>query len=77
TSDVPGCRETVVDGRNGYLCQVRSGTDLAAKMLRVLGLPAADLQRMGQASRHLAETRFDEQLVLDKYLTAVAEIRPA
>jgi glycosyltransferase involved in cell wall biosynthesis len=77
TTDVPGCRETVVDGRNGYLCQVRSGADLAAKMLQVLGLPAADLQRMGQASRHLAETRFDEQLVLDKYLTAVAEVRRA
>ena len=75
TTDVPGCRETVVEGQNGYLCQVRSGADLAAKMLQVLQLPAAELQRMGQASRYLAETKFDEQLVLDKYLTAVAMVR--
>ncbi len=76
TTDVPGCRETVVDGRNGYLCQVRSGADLAAGMLRVLRLPAADLQRMGQASRELAETKFDEKLVLAQYLAAVAAVQP-
>ena len=75
TTDVPGCRETVVDGHNGYLCQVRSGADLATKMLQVLRLSEVDLQQMGQASRHLAETKFDEKLVLDKYLTAVANVR--
>jgi len=75
TTDVPGCRETVADGRNGYLCQVRSGPDLAAKMLQVLRLPAADLRGMGQNSRYLAETKFDEKLVLAKYLSAVAEVR--
>ena len=74
TTDVPGCRETVVDGRNGYLCQVRSGPDLAAKMQHVLALSEADLQRMGQASRELAETKFDEQLVLRQYLAAVAGV---
>jgi glycosyltransferase involved in cell wall biosynthesis len=76
TTDVPGCRETVVDGQNGYLCQVRSGPDLAAKMLAVLRLPEADLQRMAQASRHLAETKFDERLVLDQYLQAIAALPP-
>ena len=75
TTDVPGCRETVVDGYNGYLCQVRSGSDLAAKMLQVLQLPAADLERMARASRELAQTKFDEQIVLQKYLAAVAEVR--
>lgn len=75
TTDVPGCRETVQDGYNGYLCQVRSAPDLAAKMLQVLQLPDGDLQRMAQASRQLAETKFDEQIVLQKYLDAVAAVR--
>ena len=75
TTDVPGCRETVVDGRNGYLCQVRSGEDLAAKMRQVYALSDADLAEMGQASRRLAETKFDEQLVLHQYLDAVAAVR--
>ena len=75
TTDVPGCRETVVDGLNGYLCQVRSGDDLAAKMLQVVRLSAGDLQRVGQARRQLAETKFDEKLVLDKYLAALASVK--
>jgi glycosyltransferase involved in cell wall biosynthesis len=74
TTDVPGCRETVVDGHNGYLCQVRSGADLAAKMLQVLALPTPELERMAQASRQLAETKFDERLVLGQYLQAISEL---
>ena len=74
TTDVPGCRETVVNGRNGYLCQVRNSEDLAAKMLQVLRLPEAELQGMGQNSRYLAEIKFDEKLVMDQYLAAVAAV---
>ncbi|WBA40744.1 glycosyltransferase family 4 protein [Hymenobacter canadensis] len=74
TTDVPGCRETVVDGQNGLLCEVRNAADLAAKMLQILRLPAAELEQMGRAGRHLAETKFDERIVLDKYLREVAAV---
>ncbi|RYY18858.1 MAG: glycosyltransferase family 1 protein [Cytophagaceae bacterium] len=73
TTDVPGCRETVQNGHNGYLCQVRSADDLAAKLLAMAQLPAARLAAMGAASRQLATEKFDEQLVLHEYLAAVAE----
>jgi glycosyltransferase involved in cell wall biosynthesis len=74
TTDVPGCRETVQDSVNGLLCQVRDAADLAAKMLQVLRLSDTALATMGKASRHLAEQKFDEQIVLDKYLHVVAEV---
>ncbi|GAA4013558.1 glycosyltransferase family 4 protein [Hymenobacter fastidiosus] len=74
TTDVPGCRETVVDGRNGLLCRVRDGADLAAKMLQVLQLDEAALQAMGRAGRQLAEQKFDEKIVLDKYLQIVEDV---
>ena len=74
TTNVPGCRETVVDGQNGLLCEVRNAQDLADKMLRILALPDAALEQMGRAGRHLAETKFDERIVLDKYLREVAAV---
>ncbi|MBC6610906.1 glycosyltransferase family 4 protein [Hymenobacter sp. BT507] len=74
TTDVPGCRETVVPGYNGLLCQVRDAADLAEKMLQVQQLSDTDLAQMGHASRQLAVDKFDEQLVLDKYLRIVDEI---
>jgi glycosyltransferase involved in cell wall biosynthesis len=73
TTDVPGCRETVQHGRNGYLCQVRDAADLAAKLQAMAQLSAARLSAMGQASRELAEEKFDEKFVLSQYLAAVAE----
>lgn len=77
TTDVPGCRETVEHGRNGLLCQVRNAPDLAAKMLHILRLPAHTLEAMGTAGRQLAETKFDEQIVLNKYLEEVASVGAA
>ena len=73
TTDVPGCRETVQHGHNGYLCQVRSADDLAAKLLQMAQLLPARLAVMGEASRQLAEEKFDENLVLREYLSAVTE----
>lgn len=58
TTDVPGCRETVIDGVNGFMVPARDTDALAAAMQRFIddqGLIAS----MGQRSRELAERRFD------------------
>ena len=72
TTDVPGCREVVTDGLNGFLCAARDGTALGTAMARTAALPDADLRRLGAASRALAVTRFDQQIVIDLYLAAIA-----
>src|SRR5688572_12525732 len=64
TTNVPGCKETVIDNLNGYLCEVRNAEDLASKMEKVLQLSETDLERMGQASRRLALDKFDEKHVI-------------
>ncbi|WP_205500150.1 glycosyltransferase family 4 protein [Rufibacter psychrotolerans] len=71
TTNVPGCKETVIDGYNGYLCEVRNGADLAAKMEQVYLLSDQELQNMGQKSRRLAEEKFDEKFVIDRYFAAI------
>lgn len=62
TTDVPGCRETVVDGINGYLVPRWNAEALAQKMLCFVGEPAL-AARMGEESRRLAEDRFDAEKV--------------
>lgn len=57
-TDVPGCRETVVEGVNGYLVPARDAHSLAQAMLRLVVDPDL-LAKMGAASRRLAEERFD------------------
>jgi glycosyltransferase involved in cell wall biosynthesis len=62
TSDVPGCRETVSDGLNGYLVPARDVGALVDAMLRFLDDPGL-ISSMGRASRRIAEARFDVQKI--------------
>ena len=73
-TDVPGCREVVQDGVNGYLCEVRNSNDLADKMMKLTALPLDLRLQMGCQSRNIAETRFDEQIVTRKYLQVVDDV---
>jgi glycosyltransferase involved in cell wall biosynthesis len=58
TTDVPGCRETVQQGRNGFLVKVRDSASLAEAMWEFCKDPSL-IARMGQASRDIAEEKFD------------------
>lgn len=62
TTDAPGCRETVVEGENGFLVPVKAVEELATAMERFIVNPAL-IASMGKASRLLAVTRFDVQAV--------------
>jgi glycosyltransferase involved in cell wall biosynthesis len=57
TTDVPGCRETVVDGMNGYLVPERDADALAAAM-RMLADDTASRVRMGDASHQIAVGKY-------------------
>ena len=63
TTDVPGCRETVVPERNGYLVPVRDAGALADAMIRLAEAPPERLTAMGAEGRKLAEERFDVRVV--------------
>lgn len=58
TTDVPGCRETVIDGVNGLLVPVRDAGALATAMERFVVEPQL-ADRMGRESRRIAEEKFD------------------
>jgi glycosyltransferase involved in cell wall biosynthesis len=73
-TDVPGCREVVEHGRNGFLCPVRDPAGLAEQMMRMLDLPSAMLAQMGRESREKAEQEFDEQIVIHRYLEALGRV---
>lgn len=70
TTDVPGCRETVVDGRNGQIVAPRDATALATAMIDMLER-RSEWAAMGDASRRLAEERFDVHQVNATILQAL------
>ena len=70
-TNVAGCKETIVEGVNGFLCEARSGEDLANKIQKMLMLSNTQRQEMGKQSRLLATQKFDQNKVIQKYLEAI------
>ncbi len=67
TTDVPGCRETVVDGVNGFLVPPWNPQALAEKMIYFIENPE-QVESMGLESYRMAQEHFDAKKVNKKLI---------
>lgn len=67
TTDAPGCRETVINGINGYLVKVKNADDVADKMIYLAENPDI-VKMMGRRGREMACNKFDVRRVIDTIL---------
>ena len=67
TTDVPGCRDAILDQKTGILVPVKSVTELAAAM-RELIEDSGKRIAMGKAGRDLVEERFSTQIINSQFL---------
>jgi len=70
-TNVPGCNSVVKDGKNGFLCNLKDSTDLAIKMKKMFSQDVESRRQMGEFSRKYVKQNFDEQIVIDKYISAI------
>lgn len=75
TTDHPGCRETVVEGENGFLVPIRDAAALASAFERLITAPHLFVT-MGEKSLELARTRFDVNIVNRDMLAIMNMPRP-
>lgn len=69
-TDVPGCRETVVNGVNGFLVPAKDVEALTECLLRFFEVPGL-ASRMGAESRRIAEERYDVKRINSQILTVL------
>ncbi|ULQ58083.1 glycosyltransferase family 4 protein [Flavihumibacter rivuli] len=69
-----GCREVVVEGVTGLLCQTGDPFDLADKMEMMLSMPQASLVEMGKKGRDLVVGKFDVSRVVAEYKGVIAQL---
>lgn len=62
TTDAPGCRETVIDGENGYLVELKSVQSLVEAIEKLINQPNLVI-KMGQRSRQIALEKYDVKVV--------------
>ena len=71
TTNTPGCASTVENGVNGILCRPMSTSDLVSSMEKIINITHKDRITMGLKSRELVERKFDEKVVINKYLESL------
>lgn len=64
TSDIHGCKEAVVDGVSGLLCQRKDAQSLYETMKKFLQLSHEEKRKMGLAGRKHMEDVFDKRKVV-------------
>jgi glycosyltransferase involved in cell wall biosynthesis len=67
TTDMPGCRDAVIEGETGLLCPPRDAEALADRLERLIRNPAS-IGKMGEAARRFAELNFDVRQVTAEHL---------
>lgn len=75
TTNIPGCRETVRESLNGFICKPKDAKDLQMACEKFLSLTFEQKVEMGRASRVLAEEVFDVNGVIDSYFDILHDRR--
>lgn len=67
TTDTQGCRETVIDGKNGFLVPIKNAEAVAEKMIWFIKHPEM-IEAMGNESLNYVREKFDVNIVNSKML---------
>ena len=73
-SNVPGCKDVIDDGINGYLCEAKDVSSLVEQMEKMILLSSNERREMGKRGREKVIREFEEHKVIDKYVDAIHEI---
>lgn len=73
-TNVPGCREVVVDGLNGFLCEPKNADSIFEALKKMLSLPLDKRILMGKEGRKRVISLFSEEIVLTKYNQVISEL---
>ena len=68
TTDAPGCKETVMNGHNGFIVPVKSVEKLVNAMSNFIERPDL-IESMGNFSRKIVEDKYDVNKVNNHMMT--------
>ena len=74
TTNVPGCKDVVIDEETGFLCKVRDSKDLALKIEKMILLSNSERRTMGEKARIRAIECFDQTIIINIYKDIINSI---
>jgi glycosyltransferase involved in cell wall biosynthesis len=71
TTNIPGCKDVVLDGVNGFLINPENIQDLVSAMIKFIHLTSEDRMKMSLNGRRRVEERFSAELINSIYLSKI------
>ncbi|MGU5758137.1 glycosyltransferase family 4 protein [Aeromonas caviae] len=70
-SDAPGCRDVVIDNVTGFKCKVKDVPSLTKCCETIINMREDERISMGFAGRSFIKSHFDQELVIEQYLSTL------
>ncbi len=70
-TNIPGSRDLVQEGENGFLVEVKNSDSLADAMEKFINIDTVQKNEMGKKGREIALQKFDEKIIISKYLEII------
>lgn len=74
TSNIPGCKEAVDDGKSGLLCEAEDWNDLYRKMSKIVQMSRIEREAMGVCGRDKMAREFDKDKVVKKTIQGIERV---
>ena len=74
TTDRPGCRETLIDGKTGFVVPIKDKDKLIEAVRKFMNMSADEQKAMGLEGRKYIEQNFDRSIVVKEYMTRLEQI---
>ena len=74
TTDVPGCRETVIPGETGLLFKSKDKNAAYNALVEILSMTSSEREHMGRQGRKYMEENFNRENVVRKYREVVESV---
>lgn len=74
TTNNPGCQETVINGKSGYIYQGGNVEELIEKIEEFLKLDNKNREKMGIFGRNYIKKNFDREIVINSYLNKINKL---
>ena len=73
TSNVPGCKEIVIDGESGFLCEPKDSKSLKDSFIKMLKLSDDSFEKFSKNAREIVINNYNIEIVNSIYLNQIAK----
>lgn len=74
TTNSVGCKDVVFDSINGYMIEPNDLKSLVSAIIKMINLDYEQRKKMGKMGREIIEKKFNEKIIIQKYLDTLEEI---